>query len=218
MPWLRSAIKTDIIVRQLELGQYDDATVSGMHPMARMGNPAEIARGIVWLLSDEASFVTGHILNIERRFSSQVSHDLHPPHPRSPWLRWSELKAAAPANPIVEVAIAILPFPSTADRAYPMLSETPYQLHHFRVNSLRAGDQSSRSPKRLLDWAELDWFDAGRGPAAKACFLSPLYDGEKNLVSTAQFFAIWRSVGELTVEQDAGLKLWQPPPGLNTTF
>ncbi len=65
------AIKTDIIVRQLELGQYDDATVSGMHPMARMGNPEEIARGIVWLLSDEASFVTGHILNIDGGFQAK---------------------------------------------------------------------------------------------------------------------------------------------------
>ena len=65
------AIKTDIIVRQLELGQYDDATVSAMHPMARMGNPEEIARGIVWLLSDEASFVTGHILNIDGGFQAK---------------------------------------------------------------------------------------------------------------------------------------------------
>jgi NAD(P)-dependent dehydrogenase (short-subunit alcohol dehydrogenase family) len=65
------AIKTDIIVRQLEWGQYDDATVSSMHPMARMGNPEEIARGIVWLLSDEASFVTGHILNIDGGFQAK---------------------------------------------------------------------------------------------------------------------------------------------------
>jgi len=65
------AVKTDIIVGQLALGQYDEATVSAMHPMARMGTPEEIANGIVWLLSDQASFVTGHILNIDGGFQAK---------------------------------------------------------------------------------------------------------------------------------------------------
>jgi AraC-like DNA-binding protein len=34
-----------------------------------------------------------------------------------------------------------------------------------------------------------------------------LYDGEKNLVSTAQFFALWRAIGELSSDPAAGLKL-----------
>jgi len=34
-----------------------------------------------------------------------------------------------------------------------------------------------------------------------------LYDGEKNLVTTAQFFALWRAVGELNPDPAAGLKL-----------
>jgi NAD(P)-dependent dehydrogenase (short-subunit alcohol dehydrogenase family) len=62
------AVKTDIIEQQLALGQFDEAYVSAMHPMARMGKPDEIANGIVWLLSDQASFVTGHILNIDGGF------------------------------------------------------------------------------------------------------------------------------------------------------
>jgi NAD(P)-dependent dehydrogenase (short-subunit alcohol dehydrogenase family) len=65
------AIKTDIITGQIELGQYDEATIAAMHPMARMGNPKEIAHGIAWLLSDEASFVTGHILNIDGGFQAK---------------------------------------------------------------------------------------------------------------------------------------------------
>lgn len=65
------AIKTDIITGQIELGQYDEATIAAMHPMARMGNPEEIAHGIAWLLSDEASFVTGHILNIDGGFQAK---------------------------------------------------------------------------------------------------------------------------------------------------
>ena len=65
------AIKTDIIAGSIAQGQYDEATISAMHPMARMGNPEEIARGIAWLLSDEASFVTGHVLNIDGGFQAK---------------------------------------------------------------------------------------------------------------------------------------------------
>jgi NAD(P)-dependent dehydrogenase (short-subunit alcohol dehydrogenase family) len=65
------AIKTDIIAGSISQGQYDEATISGMHPMVRMGDPEEIARGIAWLLSDEASFVTGHVLNIDGGFQAK---------------------------------------------------------------------------------------------------------------------------------------------------
>jgi NAD(P)-dependent dehydrogenase (short-subunit alcohol dehydrogenase family) len=65
------AIKTDIIAGSIAQGQYDQATISAMHPMARMGNPEEIAHGIAWLLSDEASFLTGHILNIDGGFQAK---------------------------------------------------------------------------------------------------------------------------------------------------
>jgi AraC-like DNA-binding protein len=34
-----------------------------------------------------------------------------------------------------------------------------------------------------------------------------VYDGEKNLVTTAQFFALWRAAGELSSDPAAGLKL-----------
>jgi NAD(P)-dependent dehydrogenase (short-subunit alcohol dehydrogenase family) len=65
------AIRTDILAGFIEQGQYDEATISAMHPMARMGNPEEIAHGIAWLLSDEASFVTGHLLNIDGGFQAK---------------------------------------------------------------------------------------------------------------------------------------------------
>jgi NAD(P)-dependent dehydrogenase (short-subunit alcohol dehydrogenase family) len=65
------AIKTDIILGSIAQGQYDEPTISAMHPMARMGNPEEIANGIAWLLSDEASFVTGHVLNIDGGFQAK---------------------------------------------------------------------------------------------------------------------------------------------------
>jgi len=33
-------------------------------PLGRMGQPEEVAEGIVWLLSDAASYVTGSLLDI----------------------------------------------------------------------------------------------------------------------------------------------------------
>jgi NAD(P)-dependent dehydrogenase (short-subunit alcohol dehydrogenase family) len=37
-------------------------------PLRRLGQPSEVANAVVWLASDEASFVTGHILNTDGGF------------------------------------------------------------------------------------------------------------------------------------------------------
>jgi len=67
------AVRTDIIAKQLEGGDenYNEANISAMHPMNRLGRPEEIANGIAWLLSDEASFITGHILSIDGGFQAK---------------------------------------------------------------------------------------------------------------------------------------------------
>lgn len=36
-----------------------------IEPVGRMGRPEQIAEGVVWLLSDSASFVTGHPMSID---------------------------------------------------------------------------------------------------------------------------------------------------------
>lgn len=41
------------------------ASVVALHPMARMGRPEEVADAVVWLASDESSFVTGHTLLVD---------------------------------------------------------------------------------------------------------------------------------------------------------
>src|SRR5438105_7691525 len=57
------------------------------------------------------------------------------------------------------------------------------------------------------------WIGLGKIGLAPAAVLNqarlPLtvYDGKKNLVTTAQFFALWRAVGELSADPAAGLKL-----------
>ena len=47
---------------------HDEAALSGMgrmSPIGRLGTPEEVAEAIVWLLSDEASFITGVVLSAD---------------------------------------------------------------------------------------------------------------------------------------------------------
>jgi NAD(P)-dependent dehydrogenase (short-subunit alcohol dehydrogenase family) len=64
------AIRTDIILQQMDFGTYDEKMAIEMFPMKRMGNPREIANGIAWLCSNESSYVTGHILANDGGFTS----------------------------------------------------------------------------------------------------------------------------------------------------
>jgi len=48
-----------------------------MHAMNRFGEPDEIARGVKFLLSDDASYITGEILTIDGGFTPK----------RVPWKR-----------------------------------------------------------------------------------------------------------------------------------
>jgi NAD(P)-dependent dehydrogenase (short-subunit alcohol dehydrogenase family) len=43
----------------------------GMEPVGRMGMPEEIAKVVLWLCSDAASFVTGHALFADGGFTIQ---------------------------------------------------------------------------------------------------------------------------------------------------
>ena len=65
------AIKTDIIEKQIAMGTYDEKMIVDMEPVGRMGKAQEIANGIAWLCSDEASFVTGEILSIDGGFNAK---------------------------------------------------------------------------------------------------------------------------------------------------
>lgn len=67
------ASRTAIIAHHLdgEGENYNEERITSMFPMHRVADPKEMANGIAWLLSDEASFVTGHILSIDGGFQAK---------------------------------------------------------------------------------------------------------------------------------------------------
>lgn len=46
-------------------------TVTALHPIGRLGKPEEVADTIVWLCSDEASFITGHSLLVDGGYTAR---------------------------------------------------------------------------------------------------------------------------------------------------
>jgi NAD(P)-dependent dehydrogenase (short-subunit alcohol dehydrogenase family) len=58
-------INTPMVARILDTGMMNESDLAVGEPIGRMGDPREIGEGVVWLLSDAASFVTGHSLVID---------------------------------------------------------------------------------------------------------------------------------------------------------
>ena len=59
------AIRTEALAGFIEkVPQMGDA-IAAMHPIGRIGEPQEVADAIVWLCSDQASFVTGHAMVVD---------------------------------------------------------------------------------------------------------------------------------------------------------
>jgi NAD(P)-dependent dehydrogenase (short-subunit alcohol dehydrogenase family) len=65
------AIATDMF--EAATGGQDEAKayMAGLHPMGRIGQPAEVANAVLWLSSDAASFVTGETLMVDGGFVAQ---------------------------------------------------------------------------------------------------------------------------------------------------
>jgi NAD(P)-dependent dehydrogenase (short-subunit alcohol dehydrogenase family) len=65
------AIATDMF--ETATGGQDEAKayMAGLHPMGRIGQPAEVANAVLWLSSDAASFMTGETLIVDGGFVAQ---------------------------------------------------------------------------------------------------------------------------------------------------
>ncbi|MBL8838756.1 MAG: glucose 1-dehydrogenase [Alphaproteobacteria bacterium] len=61
-------VETDMMLRS---GIADMRQVAAGLPLRRMGKPEEVAAAVVWLASDAASFVVGHIMAVDGGFLSQ---------------------------------------------------------------------------------------------------------------------------------------------------
>ena len=58
-------INTPMVARMVDSGGMNEQEFLAAEPVGRMGRPEEIGEGVVWLLSEAASFVTGHAMSID---------------------------------------------------------------------------------------------------------------------------------------------------------
>jgi NAD(P)-dependent dehydrogenase (short-subunit alcohol dehydrogenase family) len=59
------AIETEAMEQSIGNNKQLREALVALHPIGRAGKPEEIANAVVWLLSDKASFVTGHTLLVD---------------------------------------------------------------------------------------------------------------------------------------------------------
>jgi NAD(P)-dependent dehydrogenase (short-subunit alcohol dehydrogenase family) len=59
------AVRTTALVRMLEREPQLEQVLTSAYPMGRLAEPAEVANAVMWLCSEQASFVTGHQLAID---------------------------------------------------------------------------------------------------------------------------------------------------------
>lgn len=71
--WTRTALVQEWLDKQPDPAAAE-ASVLAVHPLGRMGTPAEIANFVAFLVSDEASFITGAALSIDGGLSAQFRH------------------------------------------------------------------------------------------------------------------------------------------------
>jgi NAD(P)-dependent dehydrogenase (short-subunit alcohol dehydrogenase family) len=64
-------INTPMVARMVDSGGMNEQEFIAAEPVGRMGRPEEIGEGVVWLLSDAASFVAGHAMSIDGGFVAQ---------------------------------------------------------------------------------------------------------------------------------------------------
>jgi NAD(P)-dependent dehydrogenase (short-subunit alcohol dehydrogenase family) len=67
-------VETPLVTEVTRLGLIDKASTEAWHALGRMGTPEEIAAAVAFLLSDDASFITGTTLTVDGGFSVLKAH------------------------------------------------------------------------------------------------------------------------------------------------
>ncbi len=62
--WIDTPLNVDFINSLPDPDQFREK-IGGIHPLRRTGTPKEVAELIVWLASDQASFMSGQILTLD---------------------------------------------------------------------------------------------------------------------------------------------------------
>jgi len=68
-------IKTEMDVKDMGSGAYDDTDIVNRVPMARFAQPEDVAEGIAFLASDAAAFINGACLPVDGGWTADISWD-----------------------------------------------------------------------------------------------------------------------------------------------
>ena len=66
-----SYIRTPLLDAVLAENPAREAAMTSSLPINRLGTPGEVAAAVVWLCSDAASFVTGHVMSVDGGWAAQ---------------------------------------------------------------------------------------------------------------------------------------------------
>lgn len=58
-------VATEMTVRNIAAGNVNEAQIKARVPLGRLAQPADVANAVAFLLSDKASFITGHSLYVD---------------------------------------------------------------------------------------------------------------------------------------------------------
>lgn len=74
-------VETDLVRNVIKEGRLDVGPILARTPQRRLADPAEIAKAIHFLCSDEASYVNGHVFHVDGGFEADYGVPFFPPKP-----------------------------------------------------------------------------------------------------------------------------------------
>jgi len=63
-------VKTELVARLLEQGLLDEQVLARRTPLGRIGTPEDVAKAVLFLISEDADFITGHTLVVDGGWSA----------------------------------------------------------------------------------------------------------------------------------------------------